>query len=279
MEIKVCENSHIRSKNDQNVDVISKNIWNDNASLWIELVSNGYDLYRDFVSFPGFLKILPDIRNLKGLDVGCAEGRNTRALADLGAKMTGIDICSEFIEHAIAQESKQKQGVQYSVSCASVLAFENECFDFVTAFVSLMDMKEVEKVILETLRVLKPGGFFQFSITHPCFWSGSMEWIFDKRGNKSALACKDYFDPDCENEFEEWVFDGVEHHQLKDRQYFKSYNLKRTLSEWVNMLTDVGYHIDKFHEPKPTSEAIQKYPAIAGSSIVPYFLIIRCSKT
>jgi ubiquinone/menaquinone biosynthesis C-methylase UbiE len=34
---------------------------------------------------------------------------------------------------------------------------------------SLMDIPETERVLAEIFRVLRPGGFLQFSISHPCF--------------------------------------------------------------------------------------------------------------
>jgi ubiquinone/menaquinone biosynthesis C-methylase UbiE len=32
-----------------------------------------------------------------------------------------------------------------------------------------MDIPETERVLAEIFRVLRPGGFLQFSISHPCF--------------------------------------------------------------------------------------------------------------
>ena len=44
-----------------------------------------------------------------------------------------------------------------------------DSFDFVTSFMALMDMPDQGRVLREIARVLKPGGFLQFSILHPCF--------------------------------------------------------------------------------------------------------------
>ncbi len=38
----------------------------------------GYDFYRDQFNTPAFLDLLPEVRGLHGLDVGCGEGYNTR---------------------------------------------------------------------------------------------------------------------------------------------------------------------------------------------------------
>ena len=39
--------------------------------------------------------MLPDVRGLAGLDIGCGEGHNTRLLAGRGARLTAIDISED----------------------------------------------------------------------------------------------------------------------------------------------------------------------------------------
>lgn len=52
--------------------------WNENAKNWIKLAKLGYDRCRDLINSPAFFKMLPDINDLKGIDIGCGEGYNTR---------------------------------------------------------------------------------------------------------------------------------------------------------------------------------------------------------
>ena len=143
--------------------------WNENAEVWTQLVHAGYDLYRDDLNTPAFFEMLPDVDGLSGLDVGCGEGHNTRLLAQRGAHVTGIDISSNFVRNARAAETEQPLGIDYELASAVDLQFEEARFDFATAFMSLMDIPETELVLAEVFRVLRPGGFFQFSMTHPCF--------------------------------------------------------------------------------------------------------------
>jgi ubiquinone/menaquinone biosynthesis C-methylase UbiE len=49
------------------------------------------------------------------------------------------------------------------------LPFKSDSFEFATAFMSLMDMPDQVAALQEARRVLRPGGFLQFSILHPCF--------------------------------------------------------------------------------------------------------------
>ena len=66
--------------------------WNANATVWTELARAGYDVYRDYLNTPAFFEILPDVKGLDGLDIGCGEGHNTRLLAKRGARITAVDI-------------------------------------------------------------------------------------------------------------------------------------------------------------------------------------------
>ena len=54
------------------------------------------------------------------------------------------------------------------MASAVALPFADASFDFAVACMSLMDIPETERVLAETYRVLRPCGFFQFSIEHPC---------------------------------------------------------------------------------------------------------------
>src|SRR5438067_1468466 len=47
--------------------------WERNADEWTRLVRRGYDTSRDFVNSPAFFKLLPDVRGLRGFDLGCGD--------------------------------------------------------------------------------------------------------------------------------------------------------------------------------------------------------------
>ena len=125
-------------------------------------VRAGYDHYRDGLNTPAFFEMLPDVDGLPGLDVGCGDGHNTRLLAGRGARVTGIDISKTFIRHAREAEAVQQLGIDYKLASAVDLPFDEASFDFATAFMSLMDIPETERVLAEVFRVLKPGGRLLF---------------------------------------------------------------------------------------------------------------------
>src|SRR4051794_14577292 len=113
--------------------------WNANAEVWTELSRAGYDVYRDHLNTPAFFEMLPDVRGLKGIDIGCGEGYNTRLLAQRGAVMSAIDISEVFIQKACEKETEAPLHINYQVASAVSLPYDEE-FDFVTGFMSFMDV-------------------------------------------------------------------------------------------------------------------------------------------
>src|SRR5438874_7482456 len=168
-------------------------LWNANANAWTRLARAGYDIYRDYLNTPAFLELLPNVAGLAGLDIGCGEGHNTRLLAQRGARMTAIDIAEKFIAHAQRTEAHEPPGIDYRVASAVELPFDDESFDFATGFMSFMDVPETARVFAEAYRVLKPGGFLQFSISHPCFDTPHRRNLRDARGVAYAVEVGDYF--------------------------------------------------------------------------------------
>lgn len=175
--------------NDQQVG----QFWNSNADAWTELVRAGYDVYRDYLNSPAFFEMLPDVTGLSGLDIGCGEGHNTRLLAKRGARMTAVDISKIFIRHALDLEREEPMGIDYRVASAVRLPFPDASFDFAAGFMSFMDIAETETVLSEAHRVLKPGGFLQFSICHPCFYTPHRRNLRDEKGKTYAIEVGDYF--------------------------------------------------------------------------------------
>ncbi len=87
-------------------------IWDENAANWSKLSRMGCDVYRDHVNTPAFLAMLPDVKGLQGLDIGCGQGHNTRKVAEQGAKMSAIDISPVFIKYAKEAEEKKPLGIE-----------------------------------------------------------------------------------------------------------------------------------------------------------------------
>ena len=251
--------------------------WDENAEAWTELSRAGYDHYRDGLNTPAFLAMLPDVAGLSGLDVGCGKGHNTRLLAERGARMTGMDISRTFIRRALEAEEESPSGVRYEVASAVQLPFDDAGFDFATAFMSLMDIPQTERVLAEVSRVLRPGGFLQFSISHPCFETPHRKTLRDETGHAYAREVGDYFRR-VDGEVEEWLFRATPR-EVRDRMRpFRVPRFTRTLSGWLNLLVDAGFVLERFGEPRPDEDAVRERPRLQAAQVVAHSLHVRARK-
>lgn len=251
--------------------------WQSNAETWTVYSRAGYDKYRDAVNTPAFLAMLPSVEGLAGLDIGCGEGANTRAVAELGARMTGFDIAPTFIHHAQELEMQAPLGIQYSVCNAEALPFPDASFDFATAFMSLMDMANQREVLAGVHRILKPGGFLQFSILHPCFVPPTRRTIRDENGEAVAIEIADYFD-EADGRIDRWMFSGIPDVERAGLTPFSVPRFHRTLTSWVSMILDCGLTIEAVGEPMASTEVALAEPVVADTRIAPLFLHIRARK-
>ncbi|HYZ86880.1 MAG TPA: class I SAM-dependent methyltransferase [Bryobacteraceae bacterium] len=220
-----------------------------------------------------FLANLPDVSEKLGLDLGCGDGHNTSLVAARRARMVAIDIAPFFVRAA----GESFEHIPFLMASAVRLPFRSSTFDFATAFMSLMDMPDRDSVLAEVNRVLKPQGFFQFSILHPCFVTTWRKKVFDHNGDLQAIEIARYFDS-VPGEIEEWIFSAAPDELTASRAKFQIPRFHATLSEWLNSLAKVGLFIEHAHEPRADEETSQVFKGLADTRVAPYFLHLRCRK-
>lgn len=249
--------------------------WDGNAPAWIELTRAGYDLYRDRLNTPAFLAMLPDVAGQIGLDLGCGEGHNTRLVAEHGATMVGADISAVMIR-AAQHGDGSGPALDVVVADGLTLPFGNASFDFVVAFMSLMDMPEPGRALLEVARVLRPGGFVQFSITHPFTNTPLRHWVHDETGRRVALATGGYFDtaPYAET----WLFGTAPETVRARHEPFVVPRFPLTVADWLNAIADAGLVLERADEPRASEDAAATHPDLADTRLAPYFLHLRARR-
>lgn len=122
-----------------------------------ELVSSPMfpeELNSDDPQLTEILNWFGDVENIELLDAGCAKGRFSKALARMGAVVTGIDPSESFITIA----RKNVPEAKFDIASVTEIPFEDECFDGVFCLEVLEHVPDTEKAICEMARVLKPGG-------------------------------------------------------------------------------------------------------------------------
>jgi len=245
--------------------------------VWTSLARAGYDVYRDHLNTPAFFDMLPGVGGLSGLDIGCGEGHNTRLLAKCGARMAALDISEVFVQQARQLEEAEPLGIGYLAASAVELPFADSVFDFATGFMSFMDIPETGSVLAEACRVLKPGGFLQFSITHPCFDTPHRRNLRDEQGVTYAIEVGDYFRA-LDGDVVEWLFNAAPPEVRAGLPRFKVPRFTRTISRWLNLVIDSGFVLERIEEPRPGDQVVSRRSDLQDAQVVAYFLHVRARK-
>jgi SAM-dependent methyltransferase len=246
--------------------------WNANAAAWTEMSRAGHDIYRDLVNTPAFFSLLPPVDELTCLDLGCGEGHNTRLLAGRGARVAAVDIAESFLSAAAGAD---RAGISYLAGDGVALPFRTSAFDAVTAFMSLMDVADPERTLAEMARVLRSGGFVQFSVLHPLMAAPVGRWVDDESGVRQARAVGGYFYQGPLTET--WAFSAAG--QLRGKYPpFTITRARRTLAGWLTAVLDAGLVIEAIAEPCADEATAAAHPRVADTRIAPHFLIVRARK-
>jgi SAM-dependent methyltransferase len=167
------------------------------------------------------------------LELGCGAAAGARWLATEGATVIGLDLSAGMLRHA--RQTSDTTGVPVPLVQADALAlpFRSDSFDIVcTAFGAIPFVDDSAAAMREVARVLRPGGRWVFSVTHP------MRWIFlDDPGERGLVAMHSYFDrrPYVEQD-ETGAASYVEQH--------------RTLGDRIRELVAAGFVLDDLVEPE-----------------------------
>ncbi|MFI7436211.1 methyltransferase domain-containing protein [Micromonospora haikouensis] len=149
----------------------------------------------DFVWCPEGLReadarLLGDLAGRRVLEVGAGAAAAARWLATQGARPVALDLSAGMLRHAT--DAAGRSGVRVPLVQADALAlpFADAAFDTAcTAFGAIPFVADSAAVMREVFRVLRPGGRWVFSVTHP------MRWIFlDDPGQGGLTAVHSYFD-------------------------------------------------------------------------------------
>lgn len=113
----------------------------------------------------GYFREVLDRRGVdhgRALDIGCGAGFITEELAIAGFAATGIDPSSVAIEAARAHAAAQGLAIDYVVGVGEALPFADAAFDLVSCCDVLEHVSDLDRVVAETARVLRPGGLYLF---------------------------------------------------------------------------------------------------------------------
>lgn len=140
------------------------------------------------------------------LELGCGYGRVVFRLAEVARRVVGIDTAEESL--ALARElAGPSSNCAFECMDASSMTFPVGTFDVVVCVQNgiCSFRADPERLVLESLRVAKPGGRILFSSYSERFWPARLEWfraqaaeelvgeIDENETAGGTIVCKDGF--------------------------------------------------------------------------------------
>jgi len=113
----------------------------------------------------GYFREVLDHRGVGGgraLDIGCGAGFIAEELATAGFAVTGIDPSRVAVEAARSHAGQHGLDIAYLVGAGEELPFPDAAFDLVSCCDVLEHVRDLDRVIAETARVLTSGGLYLF---------------------------------------------------------------------------------------------------------------------
>ena len=200
---------------------------------------------------PTFAELTGDVAGKEVCVIACGQGREARYLAQQGAVVTGVDLSEKLIQKARLHEEAEPRGVSYRQGDAQTLeGLADDSYDGVVCYMALMDIPDLDQTVGSIARVLRPGGWFVLSITHPCFKTPATGEIIDHVDKSVRRTVGRYF--------VEGYWDGPGLH--RDALPIGAYH--RTLSTYVNALAAAGFVIDQLREPRLDTPVWREVPCL-----------------
>jgi 2-polyprenyl-3-methyl-5-hydroxy-6-metoxy-1,4-benzoquinol methylase len=138
--------------------------WNERAPEWDEMSEANAaapDRPADLARTAGALGLKPGSRLL---DAGCGSGQYAVAFAQLGYRVTAIDLAPEMIARARRHGEERGVAVEWRIGAFGRLPDPLAVYDAIHARMVLQFAPDVPAVLHEFRRVLKPGGRLYASV-------------------------------------------------------------------------------------------------------------------
>ncbi|WP_310963068.1 class I SAM-dependent methyltransferase [Nocardioides terrisoli] len=177
---------------------------------------------------------LGDVAGRDVLELGCGAAQCSRWVLEHGGRPVGTDVSMRQLQHSVRIDDEQGTRVPLLCAGAADLPFRDGSFDIVfSAFGALQFIADAHALVHGIARVLRPGGRFSFSVTHPT------RWMFpDDPGEGGLIASQSYWDRTPYVEVDDLTGETryVEHH--------------RTIGDWVHALSTAGFRLREIVEPE-----------------------------
>jgi SAM-dependent methyltransferase len=212
--------------------------------------------------WPALRAMLPDVRGMRIVDLGCGFGWFCRwARENDAAEVLGIDLSDNMLARARADTSDS--AITYLQADLARLALEKERFDLAYSSLAVHYLQDAARFFAQVHEALAPGGYFVFSTEHPIFMAPrNPTWARDSEG-LPTWPLDSYFSEGARTT--EWFTPGVVKYH-------------RTLGTTLNTLIGAGFAIRCVEEFVPSAEQIAEHPEFAKERERPTFLLVAADR-
>jgi ubiquinone/menaquinone biosynthesis C-methylase UbiE len=214
---------------------------------------------------PAVFELIGPVEGHHICDLACGQGIVARQLAQQRALVVGVDISAALLALAHRYETGTQPAVTYrhgdAQTCRGVA---NASFDGVVCNMALMDIPALQATCRTVARILKPHGWFVFSIIHPCY-----ELVMQR-----PRLVKD--EPDgVSHEVWSYFVEGAWQSSNPEGVRGKVVAYHRTLSTYLNALVQAGLHVERVLEPQASGAFAVQRPDLQD---VPAILAVRARR-
>jgi len=212
--------------------------------------------------WPALRALLPDLRGLRVLDLGCGFGWFCRWAREQGAAhVLGLDVSERMLERA--RTSTEGGGIVYDRADLDRVELAPASFDLVYSSLALHYLEDLDRLLAQVHRALVGGGRLVFSVEHPIYTAPSdPKWSTDAAGRKT------------------WPVDGYLVEGPRSTDWLAKGVIKqhRTLATYLTLLLRTGFTIAHVEEWGPTDAQITARPALAEERQRPAFLLVSARR-
>ena len=212
--------------------------------------------------WPAVRALLPDLRGLKVLDLGCGFGWFCRWARQNGAAhVLGIDVSERML--ARSRATTQDATITYTRADMEHLELSPASFDLVYSSLALHYIADLKGLMSQVYRSLVPGGSLVFSVEHPIYTApADPNWSLNAAGRKT------------------WPIDGYLDEGPRSTDWLAKGVIKqhRTVATYINTLLRLGFAIAHVDEWGPTEAQIASRPTLADERQRPPFLLVAARR-
>ena len=188
-------------------------------------------------------QILPEVKDLDVIELGCGTAYVSAWLARRGARVTGIDNSSEQLK--TARELQTKHGLSFPLlhGNAEEVPLPDKSFDLAISEYGASIWCDPYRWILEASRLLRPGGQLIFLVNGTILILCTND---DENIPASPQMLRDYF--------------GMHRFEFPDSGGSVEFHLG--YGDWIRLLRASGFEIENLKELRPKEGATTRYPFV-----------------